>query len=165
MAKPKTIKHFGGNFTQIPNRLIRSDKISGNAKLVAIVIASFDPSYPSIRKIAKLTGFCRMTVIKYIKILEEHNVIKTDRSRRNNRYYMYWIGTTDVPIKTQRVQQIDPIGTADVPIKVQQMYPNNTKNNNKKKKGQILASGGNQKPGEAGKERVLSLVRGSVKTI
>lgn len=83
-------------FTKIDNNIIRATNITAREKLVYIVLKSFSPSFPSITKIMKMTGFGKKTVLTCLRKLEQLGCIKrVGRSGRSNLYtFPTWGHTT-----------------------------------------------------------------------
>ena len=77
---------------KIPVRLIKSDKLSVHDKLVFILISSFNPSFPSIRRIARTLGISTSTVYHSIERLCEIGVLirKSGDNSTSNRYNSVW---------------------------------------------------------------------------
>ena len=77
-------------FTQIPNKMLLSEKIGGNEKLVLCILFMHnmdnETCFPSRPLIAKESGLYIRTVDKYIKLLEEKGFIRVDRTKKVNSY-------------------------------------------------------------------------------
>lgn len=76
---------MGEAFTKIPNRLIRSTKLTANEKAVFMCIAMCNPSFVSYSRIGEWTGLSRPTVWRCVKKLKEMRVIyqyKTGHGRK-----------------------------------------------------------------------------------
>lgn len=110
------------NFTQVPNELIRSrKKVSKNAILVYLEIASFNPSFPSYRRIQAETGLTRKSISKAIKELEALNIIVVSHrgAFRGN--------TNQYQVNPQEVWRLAGIPTEPVPSGNQsKRYPEGT---------------------------------------
>jgi DNA-binding transcriptional regulator GbsR (MarR family) len=63
-------------WSQIPHSFSRNDNISAHAKVVALVLDSFNPKYPSLKKICQYTGLSKPTVCKAIAELVSINVLE-----------------------------------------------------------------------------------------
>lgn len=63
------------NFTQIPNLLIRTNKLSASDKLLLFTIMSYRPSYPSYGQLSKITGFGRSKISQSLKALVSLNIL------------------------------------------------------------------------------------------
>lgn len=80
-------------YTRIPNKLIKSDKLSCYEKLVCIVLVSYrmdnESCFPSRETLADETGFDVKTIDKAIKGLKEKRFIKRiERNGRSNIYFL-----------------------------------------------------------------------------
>lgn len=81
------------DFLKVPiTDVVRNENLTPEEKIILIVIASFDPSHPSIETICKKSGLGRTAVIKWLKSLRDQKVI--DRVRGNshghsNEYTIY----------------------------------------------------------------------------
>jgi len=77
-------------WTKIPNKLLLSDKLNKNEKLVLMVLLLHSGNkkdcFPSRPLIAKETGLFVRTVDIAVKSLEEKRFIKVDRSLKVNSY-------------------------------------------------------------------------------
>lgn len=77
-------------WTKIPNKLILSENLGGNEKLVLLVLLMRSINnkncFPSRPRIAKESGLNIRTVDKTIKTLEEKKFIKVDRTLKVNSY-------------------------------------------------------------------------------
>jgi hypothetical protein len=87
----------GGNYTPIPNELIRNRNVPRKVISVLEIITSFDPSYISIRKIAEMGKMGVQTVMDSIKWLCDHKILRYDQKGSKygtNQYYLlerkYW---------------------------------------------------------------------------
>ena len=61
-------------------RLIRESDLSTKARIVALIIASYNPSYPSNKQIAAGTGLCERTVRTAKKELVEAGYLRQTRN-------------------------------------------------------------------------------------
>jgi DNA-binding MarR family transcriptional regulator len=70
-------------FTQVPNHLLRSDKISAGAKLAYTMLLSYawqnDFCFPGQERLAKDMGAGERSVVRYIQELEKENFITVQR--------------------------------------------------------------------------------------
>lgn len=77
-------------FTKIPNKLIKSEKLSSKEKLVFIVMLMYSfgkkNAWPSRNTLSKESGLNIRTVDKAIKSLEAKRFLKIDKTKRNNYY-------------------------------------------------------------------------------
>ena len=77
-------------WTKIPNKLILSEKIGGNEKLVLLVLLmramNSKDCFPSRPRIAKESGLNIRTVDRIIKSLEAKKFLKVDRTNNVNSY-------------------------------------------------------------------------------
>jgi len=106
----KIVAHFSGwgivakftdkkDFTKIPNDLIRSVKVSGNDFKIFCFIASYNPSFPSVKHIADTIGIDRKTVMRSIKRLEKIGLITVNREfGKSNRYKINYGFTLKKPV-------------------------------------------------------------------
>jgi hypothetical protein len=60
-------------------RLVRESNLSTKARIVALIIASYNPSYPSNKQIAAGTGLCERTVRTAKKELVEAGYLRQTR--------------------------------------------------------------------------------------
>lgn len=78
-------------FIPVPQKLLRCLNLSHQAKIILLDIMSYmgrnNNSYPPIEDIALNCGMSHATVQKFIKELEEKNILKVYR-RQNNMYYL-----------------------------------------------------------------------------
>lgn len=63
-----------------------------------MVIASFNPSFPSYEKISEILGISRDRVRISIKNLKENNVIAVNKTGRCNSYVTFWNRLPESPI-------------------------------------------------------------------
>ena len=79
-------------FTQVPNHLLKSEKISPGAKLAYTMLLSYawqnDYCFPGQNRLAKDMGSGVRSVVRYIQELEQHDFIKVKRQGqgRSNLY-------------------------------------------------------------------------------
>ena len=79
-------------FTQVPNHLLKSEKISPGAKLAYTMLLSYawqnDFCFPGQERLAKDMGSGVRSVVRYIQELEKHEFIKVKRQGqgRSNLY-------------------------------------------------------------------------------
>ena len=79
-------------FTQVPNHLLKSEKISPGAKLAYTMLLSYawqnDYCFPGQERLAKDMGSGVRSVVRYIQELEQHDFIKVKRQGqgRSNLY-------------------------------------------------------------------------------
>ena len=79
-------------FTQVPNHVLKSEKISPGAKLAYTMLLSYawqnDYCFPSQERLAKDMGSGVRSVVRYIQELEQHDFIKVKRQGqgRSNLY-------------------------------------------------------------------------------
>jgi hypothetical protein len=91
-------------FTQIPNEVIRSQRLDAFDKVVFACLCSCYPSYPSYTKLMEWSGLSRERVWKSLKRLEEVNLVW--RYRVDQRVYYvsyYWIDS--VPMTADAAAQ------------------------------------------------------------
>lgn len=78
------------NFTQVPNSLIRCPEVSIYAVRIFLVIASYNPSFPSYSQIQKVSGIKhRKTISNAIRELVDRKIIQYlqgDRNGQSNSY-------------------------------------------------------------------------------
>lgn len=73
------------DFTKIPNNLIWSMKdLSCGAFRILVIIASFNPSYPSYSALESYTGLKRASVSKFLKELKKKKLIKIKKMKIGN---------------------------------------------------------------------------------
>lgn len=72
------------NFTLVPNKLCRAANISPAAKAVFLLLASYNPSFPSYAHIKTITGLSSKTISKAIKQLKEARMITSTRGNQRN---------------------------------------------------------------------------------
>jgi len=99
--KPRLYKkfHLGFNhyssfmFTKIPNAFIESKNFNPMEKLVLLVLARYNPCFPSFTKISEMTGLSRSSVSRAIKSLKRRDAItQYKRKNRERVYYQIHIG-------------------------------------------------------------------------
>ena len=79
-------------FTQVPNHVLKSEKISPGAKLAYTMLLSYawqnDYCFPGQERLAKDMGSGVRSVVRYIQELEQHDFIKVKRQGqgRSNLY-------------------------------------------------------------------------------
>ena len=79
-------------FTQVPNHVLKSEKISPGAKLAYTMLLSYawqnDFCFPGQERLAKDMGSGVRSVVRYIQELEQHDFIKVKRQGqgRSNLY-------------------------------------------------------------------------------
>src|SRR4051812_16863857 len=78
---------MAGGFSRVPNAVLRDESLSPEAKLVYCVGMSFLNGqgaviFPSYATLAKLTGFCRRTIIRAVKELEERRFWATEKRQK-----------------------------------------------------------------------------------
>lgn len=86
-------------FVSVPKVIIQSEKISGSAKWLYVVMKSFchgkenhKVAFPSIKKLSEYSGFCKNTIIKLTKELVEVKAIGVGKFRIRSKYYnIYYI--------------------------------------------------------------------------
>ena len=61
-------------------RLVRESNLSTKARIVALIVASYNPSYPSNKQIAAGTGLCERTVRTAKKELVEAGYLRQTRN-------------------------------------------------------------------------------------
>lgn len=113
----KNEKELKGNFTQVPNSIIRDPKLSPHAKTVFVVIKSYSPSFPSYSRILRETGIgSKTTLSKCLTELKNRKfiVVKDSPDHRSNLY--------EFP-----PPPLDLVSTQHGPVKVQQMDTNKNK--------------------------------------
>lgn len=82
------------SYTVIDNDLLRSNNLKANAKILLLVILSYENkedgfAYPSHSRLIKETGLSKATLLKCLNELEEKNYIKRVKAKGdNNRYYI-----------------------------------------------------------------------------
>lgn len=79
-------------FTQVPNSLLKSDKISPGAKLAYTMLLSYawqnDYCFPGQETLARDMGSGLRSVVRYIKELEQHSFL-TIKKRGQGRVNIY----------------------------------------------------------------------------
>ena len=84
-------------FTQVPNHLLRSDKVSAGAKLAYTMLLSYawhnEFCFPGQERLAKDMGAGERSVVRYIQELEETQFITVTR-RGQGRPNMYELNLT-----------------------------------------------------------------------
>jgi biotin operon repressor len=84
-------------FTQVPNHLLRSDKISAGAKLAYTMLLSYawqnDFCFPGQERLAKDMGAGERSVVRYIQELEKERFIIIQR-RGQGRANLYELNLT-----------------------------------------------------------------------
>jgi DNA-binding MarR family transcriptional regulator len=84
-------------FTQVPNHLLRSDKISAGAKLAYTMLLSYawhnEFCFPGQERLAKDMGAGERSVVRYIQELEKEQFIKVQR-RGQGRANLYELNLT-----------------------------------------------------------------------
>jgi len=117
------------DFTQIPNVVLRDDKLTPTEKLVWIVIKSHewngDGCWPSASSIAKETGYHRVTVSRAVRGLEEKEIITV--SKQPGRPNLYHCATTPVAEDYKTCSRELQGVQHKVTTPVAQSYTNNTK--------------------------------------
>ncbi len=129
-------------FTQVPNKLARTSSVSVYAKAVFLVIASYNPSFPSYKVIVEQTGLSKGTVAKAIKELRDRRLLTYTkgslRSKKANEYIITHESSWDLVESSVYVvdREIDilvqddsVIGLCGEPTSVYVVDSNNTKNN------------------------------------
>lgn len=127
-------------FTMVPNRLIRSKLLDPYDKCVFMVLASFNPSFPSYEKISELVGASRERVWKSLHKLEQCGVIKRYKVGRSTHYSVYGTSSPDELMKGQPVRYTNYISSPDELEPVRQTNSNNTKEKEQSKKGKFSIS-------------------------
>lgn len=56
--------------------VVRNENLTPEEKIILIILASYDPSHPTIPQICRQSGLGRTAVIEKIKLLKEQNVIQ-----------------------------------------------------------------------------------------
>lgn len=113
------------NFTQIPNDLIRTDRLSVKSKMLLFIIMSYNPSFPSYAKLRQITGFGKSTISNALKELVDSNVIKYNKgSNVAGRSNLYTILDSSEWFQTVPLQ--DHISPTTGPIPVLPQDSNNT---------------------------------------
>lgn len=89
-------------FTQVPNHLLRSDKVSAGAKLAYTMLLSYawhnEFCFPGQERLAKDMGVAPRSVVSYIKELEKEQFLTVQR-RGQGRANLYELSLT---AKTKR---------------------------------------------------------------
>ena len=84
-------------FTQVPNHLLRSDKISAGAKLAYTMLLSYawhnEFCFPGQERLAKDMGVTSRSVVTYIKELETEHFLTVQR-RGQGRANLYELNLT-----------------------------------------------------------------------
>ena len=136
----------GGDYTPIPNALIRNRNVPHSFLRVFCVINSFDPSYPSVRKICENGGVGSGTVQNAIKWLEERKVLikKASSSRLGtNEYFIRPVDEWCLPEcgDDRHITEPDTSCIPDTDRAVSDTdtapYPRETPNNSKVKKSNL----------------------------
>lgn len=88
-----------GNFTKVPNKLLRDPNLSPNAKIIYAVIRSYSPSFPSYTRILKETGIkSRTTLSKELFELKIRRFIRVvDSPKHRSNLYEFPVQQTDSP--------------------------------------------------------------------
>lgn len=109
----KTENDLKGNFTKIPNNLIRNPRLSPLSKTVYILIRSYSPSFPSYARILHESGIAsRTTLSKCLNELKAKKFIRViDSSKHRSNLYEFPIQPMDCPSPCHEpliVQPVDP---------------------------------------------------------
>lgn len=138
-------------FTQVPNQLIRSEKLDCDEKLVLITILSCNPSFPSYAVISKWTGLSNDKIWKSLKKLESFKLIKRFKKGRGVQYFTHWTYPPDGKVEGQPIRYTERTYPPDGEEPIRQTVTKKTKEKEQKKREElsILESGN--------RERELSL--------
>lgn len=117
-------------FTMIPNELIRTLKIDHYDKIILIVIASFNPSFPSYETIQKFSGLSRERVWKSLMKLDETGLVRRYRGGKSTLYYPYWISSPD-ELAVRRI--VRPTNCSSSPDELTAVRQTNCNKNNLKR--------------------------------
>lgn len=90
-------------YTMVPNELIRSELLDPYEKTVAILLMSFNPSFPSVRFMHKKLGISIDKIMKCLKKLEELKIIYRYKHGRGVRYEIYHATVTPGRTDDQRL--------------------------------------------------------------
>jgi len=94
-------------FTMVNNTFIESEFYSGMEKVILFNLKSHcfqkNKSWPSISNLVKSSGYCRTSIIKALKSLEEKGAIKKTKGEHRSTTYTVKIG----PFKILPVQEIN----------------------------------------------------------
>lgn len=137
MPLPKKPATLSGNFTQLPNPILRSETLSIRAKMLWVVLASYNPSRPSQKTLRKLLSEAPgklaspKTVTKAKKeLLDQGLVLEIKRGNFQSR-----LATEYQVMYSATVSNVFPKGTDDV-------FPSGTtiipKNNTNKEESALL---------------------------
>lgn len=111
-------------FTQVPNRLLRSDKLDVFEKLILICIMSCGAeSFPSYEKLGEWAGCCREKVWKSLRKLESFNLIMRRKVDKKIYYTHHWISSPDELIIGLPVRYTNSISSPDELEPVRQTNP------------------------------------------
>ncbi|MCB0364766.1 MAG: hypothetical protein KDD68_05235 [Bdellovibrionales bacterium] len=104
---------MNGNFTQIPNELIRR-KWPGKAFHIFAIIDSYNPSFPSYTHIRKLTGYSKATISNAIKFLKKEGLVKVTKGAKGRcNQYQTTHRLSGSNIRPQVVQKLDSNNTKE----------------------------------------------------
>ena len=122
-----------GNFSKIPNDLIRSPLLTPAAKIVCIVLLSYTPSFPSYERIMKDSNIgSKATIAKALRSLIRHRFIEIipDSKYRSNLYkyiqHDYRKALDLAQFNESIEREVNPSSTADELVSVQEMNSNKT---------------------------------------
>ncbi|WP_276977697.1 helix-turn-helix domain-containing protein [Flavobacterium filum] len=98
--KPKAV-----NFTMVSNKIIQSEELTADEKIMYIILKSFNPSYPSNKRLIELTGWGKNKVINIKQRLVELKFITSKRRRNNSNLY-------EVK-KFEEIQTVSPVNSQE----------------------------------------------------
>lgn len=117
------------DYTQVSNEIIRSGDLTGEQKIVYIILRSFNPSFPSLKQLSDMTGFCRTRLIALNKSLRALGLIDwSHRYNNSNRYVIYDTPNEAVIEKWNKPKNTLKLkSSSDKHPSVHAVKPNNTK--------------------------------------
>lgn len=101
------------NFTKVPNELIRTELLTPTDKIIAIVILSYSPSFPSYARIMKEANIgSRSTISKSLQTLKEYGFFEVIQdSQYKSNLYRYIDSQMDSPSPTTVLKPVHKLDT------------------------------------------------------
>lgn len=95
-------------FTKVPNSILQSTKLTGEAKLLFSILNSYNPSHPSYKHLRDLTGWHNRRLTKAITELISSNIIQRNKRFNSSNVYIlldetkwFSVATVEEPLVPQ----------------------------------------------------------------
>lgn len=128
------------DYTRIPNKLIRSQKLDAFEKLVLMTIMSRNPSFPSYEIIQRDCRISRGKLWQCLRKLESENLIMRYQSGRSIVYVPWWRSSPRIKKGMRPVHYVNGYSSPGELEPVHHVNPNKTKEKDQYKKGDFQSS-------------------------